>query len=156
VDLNIEGLFFGDILFVSSSEVVALLILTAAVCFLVYRNFNTIIILALNEEIAISYGIKISRLRFAVLLTSALSISLIIKIVGGLTITSMSILPVFFAKIISKTPKQMILVSIVFSLILSLVGLNLAFALDLSVAATTTVLQIFVLLLTFGMKKYIL
>jgi zinc transport system permease protein len=111
---------------------------------------------ALNEEIAMSYGVDIKRLKFVVLLLSALSISLIIKIIGGLTITSLSILPVFFARIVGKTPKQMLLSSIVFSLILSLVGLNLAFALNLSVAATTTVLQLIFLFLTFGVKKYIL
>jgi zinc transport system permease protein len=156
INMNIEGLFFGDVLFVNQYEVFLLFVLTLIVGILVYKNFNMIVISALNDEIALSYGVNTQRLKFIILLTAALSISIIVKIIGGLMISSLSIVPVFFARIISKTPQKMLLSSIVFSLILNLVGLKVAFLLDFSVAATVSVIQISVLLLTLLAKKYTL
>jgi zinc transport system permease protein len=156
INLNIESLFFGDILLVNKSEVIILFFLTAAIIALVYSNFNKIIIAALNEEMAVGMGINAIKFKFLILLVAALSISIMVKIIGGLMITSLSIIPVFFAKIISNTPKKMLLNSIIFSLVLNLVGLKAAFVLDTSVAATVSMIQISTLFLTFLLKKYIL
>jgi zinc transport system permease protein len=155
IDLNIESLFFGDILFVNKEEVVLLIALTSVIGALIYKNFNTIVISALNEEIALSYNVSIEKFKFIILLLSAVSISIIVQIIGGLMISSLSIIPVFFSKIISKNPVQMLLNSIFFSMISTLAGLKVAFMLDFSVAATISMIQFIVLFLTFLTKKYI-
>lgn len=156
IALNIEGLFFGDILLVNQTEVVMLMSLSLITGIVMYKYFNMIVIAALNQEIAISYGIRVDQLRLMILLLCAVSISLIVKIIGGLIIGSLSIVPVFFAKIVSKSPDKMLLNSILVSVVCGLCGLKVAFLLNLSPAAVIAILQIGILFLTFLLKKYIL
>ena len=156
ISLNIDGLFFGDLLLVDKFDVIILGILAIIVFSAVYKNFNMLVISALNEEIPISYGIRAEKLRFAILLISALSISIIIKIIGGLIISSLSIVPVFFARIISRNPAQMLVNAVIMSVTSSLCALQIAFWLNLSVAATIAILQMGILFLTFVFSKYIL
>jgi zinc transport system permease protein len=152
---HVESLFFGDILLVSIAEMTALLFLAAFLLWLIYKNFTTLVIAALNEEIAISQGTKVGQLKLAILLIAAVSISLIVKIIGGLTISSLTIVPAFFAKIVSRTPQQMLLNSIIFAVSSSLAGLGMAFWLDFALAPSIAVIEISGLFLTLVIKRYI-
>lgn len=156
VSIEVENLFFGEIFFVDIWDVLTLSILTVLVGILLYKNFNNIVLSALSEDVAISLGIKVFALRFTILLISALCVSVLVKILGGMMVSGLLILPVFFAKIISRTPEQMLFKSILFSLLTNLVGLIFAYQLDLPFSATVTLMQITILFLTFSGKKYIL
>ena len=156
VSIEMENLFFGEIFFVDIWDILTLTTLTALVGMLLYKNFNNIVLTALNEDVATSLGIKVFALRFTILLISALCVSILVKILGGMMVSALLILPVFFAKIISHTPEQMLFKSMLFSLLSNLVGLLFAYQLDLPFSATVTLIQVTILFLTFGGKKYIL
>jgi zinc transport system permease protein len=156
LSVNLERVFFGDILLVNKFEVMILCLLCLLTFYLVYSYFNIIVISALNEEIAISYGVNLSRLKTLILLVSAMSITTIVQIIGGLMITTLCVVPVFFAKTISKTPKQMLFNSILFALVFSVIGAVLAINIDSPIAAMITIIQVIGLFLTLLAKKYIL
>jgi zinc transport system permease protein len=156
LSVNLEGVFFGDILLVNKREVILLFLLSLITLYLIYRYFNIVVISALNEEIAVSYGVNTNHLKLGILLVAATSITTVVQIVGGLMITTLSVVPVFFAKTVSRTPKQMIINSILFALIFSLIGILFALSTDCPVAATITIIQVVGLFLTLLIKRYIL
>jgi zinc transport system permease protein len=156
LSVNLEGIFFGDILLVNKFEIFLLFLLCLLTLCLIYRYFNIIVISALNEEIAVSYGVNMARLKMLILLVAATSITTVVQIIGGMMITTLCVVPVFFAKAVSKTPKQMLINSIVFALIFSIIGIVFALGADIPVAATITIVQVIGLFLTLFAKRYIL
>lgn len=156
IDLDIEGILFGDLLLTNAREVAMLGVCMLFSLILIFSKFETIVISALNEDIAASLGINILRWRVILLCFAAFNISMVVKIVGGLMVGSLCIVPVFFARLISNTPQKMLVCAAIFSLILNLLGLKLAFLLNFSVAATICIAQVMGLFLTLLGKKYIL
>jgi len=156
IDLDIEGILFGDLLLINTREVMILGVCALLSIGLIWSKFETIVVAALNEDIAASMGINIVRWRAILLCFAAFNVSMVVKIVGGLMVGSLCIVPVFFARLISKTPQTMLVFAASFSLVLNLLGLKLAFLLNFSVAATICIVQVIGLFLTLLGKKYIL
>src|SRR6476659_807612 len=129
LDLSIESILFGDLLLTNIYEVIFMGGLTIFSIILIWKNFDVIIITAINQDIAASLGIKVLKWRIILLCFAALNISMVVKIMGGLMVSSLSIVPVFFARVFSQTPQRMLVLCIVFSLILSFAGLQIAFIL---------------------------
>ncbi len=155
ISLEIESILLGDIFLANRQDVYLLATLAAIVGVLLYKYFNTIIILSINEELAFSYGIKTQTLHLAILFIAALCISALVQVIGGLMVNSLLLIPVFFARMISNTPGKMLAVSIFFSVIVNLASLVIGITLDLPVAATNILAQMSILFLTFCSKKYI-
>ena len=119
-NIIINNYFFGNILGVSIKDVICIMILALLIIMYLIFNWNKILLISINEEIAISERIHalFEKVIFVFLASCAISFS--IKMVGVLLIPSIMIIPSIIALNVSKTPLE----NIVFASIVGFLGIS--------------------------------
>jgi len=114
---------FGDILAITKQDLFWVFSVMVAVVGLLILNWKKLLLLTLNEELARAEGINkiVYELLFMFLIALAVSVS--VRIVGVLLITSLLIIPPAIGRVFSKSPPAMIFASIAVSVIAVLLGL---------------------------------
>ncbi|MDE5285483.1 MAG: metal ABC transporter permease, partial [Buchnera aphidicola] len=92
---------------------------------LVYR-WNSLLLATINEELAKIDGINLYYDRLTIMLTTAVTMSIAIKFVGALLVTSLLIIPPAIAQNFSGSPEKMVIFSIIFSIISIIGGIYLS------------------------------
>lgn len=133
-NISINILLFGDILSISSQDLLVLFILVVFVSIVSYYKIADIILCSLNADLAAARGLKIKRLEVYFLVLLALALSVGMKIIGALLITALLMIPSYVSALISKTPLQMICYSCMISIISCCSGIILSFYYDFATA----------------------
>ena len=130
VQVDLMNYLFGDILSIDTLDIVLLvgLLLLTLVFFASY--WNQLLNLTLNKELAQTDGINIKKVKLGYILLLSLLISLAIKIVGILLITSLLIIPAASAHRLSKNPEQMLVYTFIIGIISIVGGLLFSLAID--------------------------
>lgn len=128
VDPN--SLLFGDLLSVSSKDLLLFAATSIVINIFIYVFFKDIQLLSFDETIAYSKRIQVIKLRCYLMICYSLVIGLGMKVLGALFIPAMALLPAVSARNISKTPLQMVLRAILISIIFGLIGLFVSIKLD--------------------------
>ncbi|MDA7705320.1 metal ABC transporter permease [Rickettsiales bacterium] len=131
VIFDLEGFLFGSLLFVENEDIFLIYLSLFIIYPIIFFNWQKFILLTLNSDIACSMGINpaIYRMIFTILI--ALTIAITIKITGVLLVTSLLIIPASIARIMSKSPNQMLLFSTIISVFSSILGVILSYEFDL-------------------------
>lgn len=134
-DINsLNQLLVGDMLFTNIEDVKILMIIATITAIVMSVFYKKIILLSLSPELAQIHGINIKRYKWAIFITIGLIITTTIPMVGGLLCTAMLIIPAATARLLSASPKQMILLSIVIAGMTNIVGVILAFQFNLPIS----------------------
>ncbi|MGN7678167.1 MAG: metal ABC transporter permease [Anaplasma sp.] len=121
---------FGDVLMVSKGDLLEMLfVAVSGVLALIYR-WKYWIAVSMSYDLSSSAGIRARRVKMEILVVSALAIVLFSRSVGILLITSFLIIPASVARLMSETPVQMVIISVVASVISGVLGLFLAARFD--------------------------
>jgi zinc transport system permease protein len=114
---NADSFLFGSILTVTEFDIVMVLILSVISVAALILLYHQMLYIAYDEEAAQVAGVKVRLINyvFAVLVASAISVS--IRIVGVLVLSSMIALPVATALQLGKGFKLTLIFSIVFSVV---------------------------------------
>lgn len=126
----------GDILSVSSGEILALFITLVCVCVIWAFIYNKLLIISVNRELAASRGIKTTLYENIFVVVVAVVVMISIKWVGILLINSLLILPAAAARNIAKNSRQYLALSVAISLVSSVAGLLISFYGETSAGAT--------------------
>ena len=110
-NLNWMDYLFGDILAINWADIGGAAILAAIALGLLAWNWQQLVLIAVDPDLASVEGISVPRLELLFMLLLALVIALAIKIVGVLLITAMLIIPAATARLFAKGPKQMALLA---------------------------------------------
>jgi zinc transport system permease protein len=128
IDLN--AILFGNILTVTRSELITIYI-AATACFVwLCMIWKPLLITTINTDIALSQNIKTNYINFQFMLMVSLVISMAIKIVGGLLITALLILPASTARSFSATPIQMAIFSSIIGCLSVIIGIITSYIAD--------------------------
>jgi len=92
-NVDLLGYLFGNILAISREEVYIAAVLFAVVMLLLYLFFNDLFAITFNEELARVSGIRTNLINSVLVLLTALSVVLAMKLVGIMLISSLLILP---------------------------------------------------------------
>ena len=84
---------------------------------------SPLISISVNEELARFYGVALEKIRFLFMILLAMLISLALKVLGILLITALLIIPAATARLFSKSPKQMVLLSVFIAIVAVFLGL---------------------------------
>ncbi len=106
---NMEALLFGDILTVTTAEVITMWGLSLAVLVVLKLQWSAIVAMTVHQDLASVEGISVGRHKLLLKLMLALTVAISMKIVGVLLITALLIIPAAAARQFSKTPEQMAL-----------------------------------------------
>jgi len=129
--IDLESYLFGDIIFISNSNIFLIYFIALLVVLAIFGWFKQLLLATINSDLAKISGIDVKILELKFLLLTALVVAGLIKIVGIFLITSMMILPASIARNFAKTPIQMLFISLSVAVIVMISGLfcSLFFAL---------------------------
>jgi zinc transport system permease protein len=150
---NADSFMFGSILTVTRLDIILALILSVVSVTALILLYHQMIYIVYDEEAARVAGVRVKLINyiFSVLVASAISIS--IRIVGVLVLSSMIALPVASALQLGKGFKVTLIFSIVFSIVDIMLGLFLSYYLNVAPGGFTALVSVAVLSLVLAGKK---
>jgi len=151
--ISFETYLFGSLLTVTWTEVLLLSATLITVASTIYISFWQLTLISFNESLAKAKGIKTNRYKYILSILTALVVSLSLKIVGGLLIGALIVVPVLTASQFAKSFRTTLILSTFFSLIFVISGLLLSYFLDVPSGSSIVLLSIFCFLLSTFKKK---
>ncbi|MEA4816222.1 MAG: metal ABC transporter permease [Lachnospiraceae bacterium] len=153
LNANAESFMFGSILTVTHFDMIMVVALSAFSVLTLVFLYNQMLYIAYDEEAAKLAGVRVKLINyvFSVLVASAISIS--IRIVGVLVLSSMITLPVATALQLGKGFRLTLIFSIIFSVIDIMLGLFTSYYLNVAPGGFTALVSVFVLVLVLIAKK---
>jgi zinc transport system permease protein len=150
---NADSFLFGSILTVTEFDIVMVLILSVISVAALILLYHQMLYIAYDEEAAQVAGVRVRLINyvFAVLVASAISVS--IRIVGVLVLSSMIALPVATALQLGKGFKLTLIFSIIFSVVDIMAGLFLSYYLNVAPGGFTALVSVGVLVLVMAGKR---
>jgi len=147
--VNINQLLFGDIISASGDDLTILLIILIFVYIFIGVYYRQILLIVLSNGIAQIKGVKVRTIELLFLILLSISVFSTIKIVGSLLVTSILLIPAMAAKLVSRTPFKMIVLSVLIALSSNLLGLSASFYLDVPIAPVIIVIQSIIYLICY-------
>lgn len=152
---NADSFMFGSILTVTEFDMVTVLVLSAISVLTLIFLYHQMLYIAYDEEAAKIAGVKVKLINyvFSILVASAISVS--IRVVGVLVLSSMIALPVATALQLNRGFKITLIFSIVFSVIDIMLGLFTSYYLNVAPGGFTALISVFVLVTVIAVKKIV-
>ena len=107
VRVDMMSYLFGDMLAAGPVDLVWIYGGGATVLLLLWRLWRPLLAMTVHEELARAEGVPVDRIRFLLILMTALVIAVAMKIVGVLLVTSLLVIPAATARRYAHTPEQM-------------------------------------------------
>ena len=150
---NVNSYLFGSILTVSKSDL--LIIATAGIiCLLILRViYNKLIYITFDEEGAKTADINVKFINYLFTILVGATISLSIRIMGILVISSIIVVPVATSMQLKKNFNKTLTLSVLFGLIDILLGLFLSYHFDSAPGGTIALTSVIVLVITLILKR---
>lgn len=150
---NADSFMFGSILTVTQADMTLVLILSIISVLALVLLYHQMLYIAYDEEAARVAGVRVKLINyvFSVLVASAISVS--IRIVGVLVLSSMIALPVATALQLEKGFKTTLVFSIIFSVTDIMLGLFISYYLNVAPGGFTALVSVTVLLIVLVTKK---
>ena len=130
--VSISGWLFGDIMLISAADLRTVFALSVAVCLIGFLFFKRLEAVCFDEEFARLRGVNAARYYRLLLLLTAVSVVLMLRVVGMVLVIALLTIPASAASRLTKRLGPMILWSIFFCFIGSWLGIWLSFRLNFS------------------------
>jgi zinc transport system permease protein len=150
---DVFSYLFGNILGVSSSDIVAISVLAALVLGVIVAFFKEIFFFCFDERLAAISGLPTRFLHYLLLVLLALTIVISIKVVGIILVSAFLVIPGAAAKLLSSSFKTMLVVSAAIGTASSLIGLYASYYLEVPPGATIVLIQFLTLVAAIGLKR---
>jgi len=129
---DLMSYLFGSILAVNNEDISFMLILLGFIIFTLLLFYRDILAVSYDSEYAKLRGVKTRFFYTLILLLSALSIVISIKIVGLILVIALLTIPIYISQRFCNTLFSMMIVSGFFSMIFTILGLIISYNFDLS------------------------
>lgn len=149
---EIVGLLFGSISAVNISDLTTIIIITIIVLIFIVLFYKELFILSFDEEYSKVIGIP-KWIQFLFIVIVAMVISASMRVVGILLVSALITLPIAISMRITKGFKQLIALSIILGELSVILGLIIAFYMNISPGGVIVVLLVVMLILTMTIKK---
>ena len=144
---------FGNILTVPFSDLALILVLDVIVVVTVVALYKEFLSLSFDEEYGKVTGVPVDALYLLLLCMIALTVVMLIRVVGIILVIALLTVPATLARQITYNLKQMMLLAIIFGAVFTFGGLWLSYVFDLASGATIILFSGSVLLLSFGISR---
>ena len=148
---NLMSYLFGNILTVTPTDLILMLILALVVILVFILFFQEILFVAYDEAFAKTRGLPVKTISSALMTLVALTIVLNIRVVGIILVISLLSIPQATANLFTRDFRKMIPLSILFSFIGTFAGLLVSFYADIPSGASI----IFTLIVFFFILKVV-
>ncbi|MGY4676163.1 zinc ABC transporter permease subunit ZnuB [Pasteurella sp. P03HT] len=153
VRVDLMAYLFGDLLALHYDDLIIIGIgVIIVLCTLLYF-WQPLLSTTVSPELAQVEGINVKKMRFILMLLTALTIALSMKFVGALIITSLLIIPSATARRFAKTPESMVIIAIFVSMIAISGGLCLSAFYDTAAGPSVVIAASLLFLLSLFKKE---
>lgn len=150
---DLMGYLFGGILAVSTSDLWVMLILGGSIAFFVVFYYQDLLAMSYDEEFAQIRGVPVRRLYFMLIGMLALTIVMVIQIVGLILVIALLTIPPFIVERYAKSLFQMMAGSCVLGAFFSVCGLWLSYQYNLSPGASIIMVGGIIFFLTIFVER---
>lgn len=145
---------FGDILAIAPSEVYLAVGLALVVTAGILLNLSRLVFMTFDREAALVSGFSLGRLDRLLVMMTAVTIVLGLRIVGLLLVTGLTVIPAASALQLARNFRQTLLLSSLFSLLSILGGIVLAYVFNLPASAAIIFLALLIFSLSHLLKRW--
>ncbi|WP_419214959.1 metal ABC transporter permease [Wolbachia endosymbiont of Rhagoletis cingulata] len=128
---SIISSLFGDILMIDQSNIISIFLTSVIVTLILIFRWRYWLMISINQDLATVEKVNVNFVKLEFLIILAIFIAISAQLIGILLIAAFLLIPAASARLISKTPMQMIIVATVFSVISGVSGLILSASFDL-------------------------
>lgn len=132
--IDLHSYLFGDILLLTSSDLLWIALITLLVIGSIYFLWSDLLLMTFNTELAYSEGVKVPFIKLVFMCSIAMMVAVSVQIIGILLMSSLLIIPAAAARQFSKSPEWMVFFSIIISFFSFIMGIWGSFEYDLPVS----------------------
>ncbi|MFW2074981.1 zinc ABC transporter permease subunit ZnuB [Acinetobacter gerneri] len=144
---------FGDLLTIDWVDLPIFAVVIAFALAILYKYWQAQIQIAIDPDIAISEGVNAKWQRLVFMLLLALFTVLALRAVGSLLMGALLVIPALTARLISHSPKQMVLWAFVVAQIAITVGLWSSAGLNISTGLSIVLCMAIIFAIIFAVQK---
>jgi zinc transport system permease protein len=153
-NVDLFSYLFGNVLTISRLEVAAAVLLSLGVLALIKLFYYDLLSVTFDEEYAHVSGINVKRINTMLILLTALTVVLAMKIVGTMLVSSLLIFPAAIALQLSRSFTATILCSSLVAVVTVLAGVALSFLFNLPTGAAIVLFNVLLLIAALAYKKF--
>ena len=149
------GLFsylFGNILTVPTTDLLLMLVLNVIILAVVVLLYKEFLAVSFDEEFGTVVGIPTEGLYLVLLCLVALTVVVLIRVVGIILVIALLTIPAAVARQFTYSLKKMMFLSVLFGIVFAVLGLWLSYVLDLASGATIVLVSAIAFVITFGLR----
>ena len=144
---------FGNILTVPTFDLILMLILDVVIIIVVFLLYKEFLFLSFDEEFSTVTGVPTERLYLLLLCLVALTVVVLIRVVGIILVIALLTIPAALARQLTHSLKKMMLLATLTGVVFTFSGLWLSYWLDLASGATIILVSGTALFISFGVSK---
>lgn len=148
-NVDLFGYLFGNILAISTAEVITAIGLSVVVLLTLFFYYHEIFSVTFDEEFAKVSGINTERLNTLLVLLTAITVVLTMKVVGIMLTSSLLILPAVTAFQVARGFRSSLFLASAVSLLAVFLGISLSAVLNLPSGATIVLLNFLFFIMAF-------
>ncbi|SHH25345.1 zinc transport system permease protein [Caloranaerobacter azorensis DSM 13643] len=156
LNVDLMSYLFGSIITVSKTDVYMVIGLGLVIVIFVKLFYKELLFITFDEEAAKIAGIPIKTINFLFIVLVAMTITVSMRIVGILLVSSMMVMPVATSLQIARSFKQAIFLSVIFAEISVVLGIFISYYLEIASGGTIVLFSVLMLILTIVLKNLIL
>lgn len=150
---NLFSFLFGSITTVQSNELILILVLGVTTMATVCLLYKKLLYSSFDEESARVSGINISLVNTILVVLTAITVSLSMRVVGVLLIGALMVIPTVTGMQLAKSFRQSVYLSLVFALIAVIFGLFAAYYFNLPAGGAIVLLSLLIFAFVALVKK---
>ncbi len=147
-NVDLFSYLFGSITTVSLQDLYFIVPLSLFVTFMVIIFYKELLFVSFDEESAKVSGVPVRFINYSLMIVTAIVTAVSIRTVGSLLIGALVVIPVQSAIQVSKSFKQSVIYSMIFSLLAVILGLVAAFYLNLPAGGSIVLVSLVLYLLS--------
>lgn len=151
--LDVCNYMFGSILAMTQSDLYLSICLSIFIIISFVLFYNKFFAVVFDENFAHAAGIKTKKYNAVLAVLTAVTITLGMRMMGALLISSLIIFPSITAMRLCKTYKSVILCSVIISLICFFAGIVLSYLYEIPVGAAIVILNLIMFLIFMGIGR---
>lgn len=145
--VDLFSYLFGNILAISSFEMIVSIILSLFVIIILFLFYYDLVSLSFNEQLAQISGVSTKKINTLLVVLTAITVVLSVRVVGIMLISSLLILPAVTALQIARSFKSALLLSSLSAALALLCGVFISFIINIPTGATVVLVNFLFFLL---------
>jgi len=146
---DLMSYLFGNILTVPSDDLYLMAVLDLIILALTAAFYKEFLLLSFDEEFGTVVGMPVNGLYMLLLCMVALTVVVLIRVVGMILVIAMLTFPAALARQFTHDIKKMMMLAVLFGMLFAFGGLWISYILNLASGATIILLSGLVLLMTY-------